>query len=239
MGTFTPQMALDIVRKYARDAPVTSIDYQLCDIVQSIIWNAYPWSWAQAALTPIALSDGVQDYPPGTEIHIIIRARITRTDTTPDQYNELAIRDYLPPDLTKASMWGIQSVAYEPVGAKIRLERAMSIGAGETYTLNVDHWAGPTQITSEGLETGLTQPDRYFNVFVEGLKWKLYEYIGDSRAGTIQTDRSGRRAYTGQMGIFMESLADMMRTQDYAGEGSEFPDTPIGNREPAGWSIYG
>lgn len=240
--TYTPQNAIDLVRKFVRDAPVTSLDSQACDIVNSLMWLAYPWWWAQASLTAIPLVDGTQDYAlaaGNNNLHKLLRVRITRTDTTPDQYLELMIRNELPPDLGKTSMRGIQSCAYDGINDKIRLSRALSIPSGETLQIDGEYWKKPTLIADAGLGTAFLFPDRYFPVFVEGLKWKFYEYVGDSRCGTAQTDKSGRRTYTGQLGVFMESLHTMAQNEDYGDEGSEFPDSPIGEASFSGFGIYG
>lgn len=215
------------------------MDAWICDSVNSILWTAYPWRWAQKALTAIAMVDGTQDFAIAagntTDFYKLLRVRIAQTDCTPDQFNDkITIRDWLPPDLTKSGMWGIQSAAWDPVGLKIRLERAMSVGTGNTFELQGEYWKNATKITDELMDAVFLFPDEYFPVFVDGVEWRLLKFIGDSRAGTIQTNRSGQRAYTGQLGVFMESLWNMMQSEDYGDEGSEYPDSPLGARE---WGV--
>ena len=241
-ATYTPDDALTVVRKYVQDAPITTIDSQLCDAVNSTIWMSYPWGWAQSALTAISLTDGTQDFSldaGDTDIHRILRLRTVRTDTTPNQYRDLILRDWLPPDLSEGSFATIQSAAYDPVSAKIRLERAISISSGETVQIQGEYWREPTKITPATLYTAFDFPDRHFPTFCEGLKWKLKQYIHDADAGSIQTDRKGNQAYTGQLGIFMDSLFRMMQSEDYGDVGAEFPDSPFGERMSLGVGIYG
>ena len=193
------------------------------------------------SLTAIALTDGVQDFANAntTDFFKLLRVRLVRTDTTPDEYNDkITIRDFLPPDLTKSSMWNIQSVSYDWINSKIRLERAIAIGSGETLQIQGEYWKTPTTITGSTLDTAFAFQDHHFDVFVDGLKWAFYDFIGDSRAGTAQVTRDGRRLYTGQLGVFMDALQSMASAEDYGDEGSEYPDEPMGNRESGGVGLW-
>jgi hypothetical protein len=194
-------------------------------------------------LTAISLSDGTQDYSidaGDTDVYKVLRVRIVRTDTTPDQYHDLGMRDWLPPNLDTASMLSQRAAAHEPVSSKIRLESAIAIGSGTTLEIQGEYWTDPAKITDQTLGDAFSFDDTYFPVFVDGMKWKLFQYVNDSRAGTITTDRSGRKTYTGQLGIFMEGLWNMMQDEDYGADGTEFPDAPIGESASAGsaW-VYG
>lgn len=194
-------------------------------------------------MTAIALVDGTQDYSldaGNTNVRKLLRLRIVRTDTTPDEYRDLIVRDWLSPDLTPRSYTAIQSAAWEPVGTKIRLETAVSVPSGVTLTINGEYWKNPTKIGDAQLSTAFSFDDEFFPIFVDGLMWRLYKFVGDDRAGNIQTDRNGRQTYTGQLGVFMDGLYRMAQAEDYGQQGSEFPDSPIGESAGAGsaW-IYG
>ena len=241
-ATYTSQNAVDLVRKFVRDAPVTSLDSQVCDMVNSIMWTAYPWWWAQKALTAISCTDGVQDFALASgnnDLHRLMQLRIARTDLTPDVYNDnITIRTWLAPDLTATAMGNIRAASYDGINDKIRLERAINVPSGETIVIQGEYWYKPTVIADGQLSTALPFPNRYFNVYVEGIKWKFFQFLNDPRAGTAQMDKRGERVYTGQLGIFMDALYEMKIAEDYGDEGAEFPDDPIGARD-VGVGFYG
>lgn len=242
MATYTSTNALTIAKKFVRDAPVGSIDAESCDMVNSIMWTYYPWNWARAALTAIPTSDGVQDFAidaGNTNIARILTLRLIRTDTTPDEYHDIDVRDFLPPDLTKASMYNMTCAAYEPISNKIRLERAIDISGSATVTINGEYWKDPTKIVDAGLGSAVLFPDRYFCVFVEGVKWQLMQFANDARAGDVQINSRGDAIYTGQWGIFMALLEQMARAEDYGDIAGEFPSTPIGDRVFGSRGFYG
>lgn len=233
--SYTPQNAIDLVKKYCRDVVVTSIDSQLCDIIHSTIWTYYPWKWSQSALTAIALVDGTQDYTiANNDVYRFLRLRIVRTDTTPDDYGDpLEIRNSLEPDLNPRGYQSQKLIAFEPVSAKLRLESAAFVGTGETLQIQGEYQKQPTLINDAALVTAFVWPDIYFGPFVEGLKWKLYQFVDDKRAGTVLTDKTGRTTYSGQLGIFMSALDRLAAAEDYAAEDSTYPETPLGE---AAWT---
>lgn len=229
-STFTPQNAIDVVRKFIRDVPATSVDYQLCDIVHSKMWRFYPWRWSQSAMTAIALVDGQQDYVvTNTDVYRHLFLSLSRTDITPREYYErLSIyNDYIP-DSTKVGPALIRSCAVLPLNGSIRLKSAVQISGAETWELQGRYQRNPTKITPDLLNTAWSVPDQYFEVFVEGLKWKFYDYTGNEKAGAIATDRSGRKTYSGQLGVFMQELSDMASDEDYGDEEAFAPDCPLG-----------
>jgi len=81
------------------------------------------------------------------------------------------------------------------------------------------------------MSTILPFPDHFFNVFVEGVKWKIYQLGDDPRAGTAQHSKNGSmtRAYSGQLGVFMDMLLSMARDEDLkTGDEFSFPEQPLG-----------
>lgn len=240
MATYTGQNVVDLAKKFIRDAVITSIDSQTVDTVGSIIWTYYPWRWAQAALTAITVVDGTQDHTiSNNDVFKLLRVRITRTDVTPDTYQELGVRNWLPPDLTKRGLTAIPACCFEPVGGKLRLEAAASVASGETYTINGEYWKNPTLINDAGLSTALPSPDQFFPVWVAGVKWQFYDYLGNPKAGTVATDKRGNITYTGQLGVFMGLLAQMASAEDVDGDSTQFPDSPLGAASYGSMSLYG
>jgi hypothetical protein len=231
------------VKKYIKDLPITAIDAEACDQVSSTMYIEAFWRWTLQNITPasIPLVDGTQDYSVPTNLYRMWRARIVRTDTTPDQYNEIGVKEFLPPDLNPASPWIMRAMCHEESLGKLRLEQAASISTGETYELQGEYQLNPTKITSLTLGDPFWFPDVYFPVFCEGLKWKLFEYADDARAGTVTIDRHGNRQTTGQAGKFYFALDMMKQAEDFgSGDSSEFPDEPFGVSSFNGMgSIYG
>lgn len=233
-STYTPTIAIALARKFIRDAPVTSIDSQLCDIVHSILWTYYPWKWAQKALTALTGVDGTQDYTidaADTDFWKLLRVRIVQTNTTPDIFHDdIKIREWLSPDLTTTGMYGIHSAAQYQVSStiKIRLNAALSVTGSDTYQIQGEYWKNPVLITDATLSTAFVFDDRFFPVFMEGLKWKAYEYLGDSRAGTVQVTKSGQQVWTGQAGIFFGMLQRMAEVEDFGAETQDYPEYSLG-----------
>lgn len=233
-STYTPTIALALARKFIRDAPMTSMDSQLVDIVHSIIWTYYPWKWAQKALTAITGVDSTQDYSidaADTDFWKLLRVRIVQTNTTPDIFHDdIKIREWLSPDLTPCGMYGITSAAQYQVSTtvKIRLSQALAVGTGETFQLQGEYWKNPVLITDATLSTAFVFDDRFFPVFMEGLKWQFYDYLGDSRAGTVQVTKSGQQVWTGQAGLFYGMLQGMASAEDFGAETPDYPEYALG-----------
>lgn len=242
--TYSAQDAIDFVKKHIKDIPVSSIDAQMCDAVSSLMYIEAFWRWTiqNIPATSIPLVDGTQDYNVPTNIYRMYRGRIVRTDVTPDEYQEIDIVEYLPPDLHPIGPWAIAAVAHDEALGKFRLSQAVSISGSETYELQGDYQINPTKITDANLASTLWFPDQYFMpVFVEGLKWKAYEYADDSRAGNVTIDKNGRRQTTGQAGKFYFGLDVMKQAEDFGtGNASEHPAEPMGVSSMGGiGSIYG
>jgi hypothetical protein len=232
-STYTPNDAVTLVRNFIRNAPLAALDHEIVDLIHSTIWTHYPWKWVQASLTAITCVDGTQDYTidaGDTDVRKVLRVRLVRTSDTPDTYIDLDRRDWLAPDLMATGAGGMSLFAEEPVTGKIRLERAISLGTGETVQIQGEYWKDPIKITNSELGDAFAFPDQFYSVFVEGLKWQAYAFLDDSRAGSVQTQKNGGTVYTGQLGVFRTMLDDMAMAEDYANHGGEFPASPIGER---------
>src|ERR1041385_4385655 len=100
--TYTPQQAVNLVTQFVHGVPLAGVEANVCDIVNSMIWTYYPWSWSMSNLTDVTLVDGVQDYTlTNTDILRITRLRLTRTDVTPNESRELALLSDLSIELTR------------------------------------------------------------------------------------------------------------------------------------------
>lgn len=199
-----------------------------CHIVNSFIWTAYPWNWTKQTLTQITLSDGVQDYSLGgtdlTTFYRFVNLEIQNTSVSPTASRFLNQKSHLSVELVqKGGIDTIRSYSWEAVLNKIRLESCVSVPSGTTLVLNGEFQKQPTTVTGSNLTTAFAMPDHYFQVFVEGLRWKFYELTDDSRAGTTQFVRS-RPVFTGQLSTFMTAFEAMKEAEDFSdGEDVIFP----------------
>lgn len=228
--TYTPSDALTLVRAYIKQIPIAEIDAQVADMVYAIIYRAAFWKGTLVQMPSITLVDGVQDYNAPTEIFRMFRARISRTDISPVEYRECDVREFLPPELTiKGGIETIRAVSHEAGLGQLRLEHPPSIPAGVTFKLDGEYQINPVKITDANLTANTFIKDEYFDVLVEGIKWKLYQFADDPRAGGVVVDRRGNAQFTGQYAIFQAALQDMRRTED-AGLGVPliFPAEPLG-----------
>jgi len=233
-GTYTPTDAITFARQMSHKIPSDVIQAFACDTVNSLIWNRFPWNWTLASLTAISCVDGQQDYAlqsaDATAFYRFKWLRLAQTNLTPVEYRELNQKNHIGVEVTlKGGISSIRAFSYEGAISKIRLEMAASVPSGTTLQIQGEYQTKPTKITSNAMSTALTIPDTYFNVFIEGVRWKLYELADDARAGVMKIDDEGHRAYTGQLGSFMNVLFEMQQAEDMSnGEDSAFPEYSFG-----------
>lgn len=243
-STYAPADAVALCQSFIHGVPVTAVQANCCDMVNSLIWNYYPWGWSVASLTPITCSDGVQDYTPtNTNILRPLKMRIVRTDVTPNEFRELAALANLSPELSrKAGIDTMKAYGWFPSQSFFRFDVAVSVGTGQTIQLQGEYQKTPTKITDANLTTPFAFDDRYYDVFVEGLKWKLYQLTDDQRAGGLSAVKNGgfTKQYTGQYANFMYALNEMARTEDLS-SGDEFmwPENPMGAGRSYFPGLYG
>lgn len=214
--TYTPNDALTLVRRYLKQIPIAYVDAQVADMIYSTIYRAAFWKGTLVQISPsITLLDGIQDYSAPTQLFRLFRARISRTDTSPVESRPLDIREHLEPELTiKGGLEGILAVSHEEALGQLRLDRPPGIGTGVVYKLDGEYQVNPVKITDANLGVNTFLKDEYFDVFVEGIKWKMYQFADDPRAGGVVIDKRGNAQFTGQYAIFMAALDDMRRTED-------------------------
>ena len=248
-STYTWANALTVVGPYVKSIPTATVDAVVCDQLNSFIWKAFPWRWAVFSLTSatseLSLVDGTQDYAIGTTtgggFYQLLRARITRTDVSPNIVRDKDIVQWLAPNLeTKGSVDTVQAVAVlsQNQSTKIRMDCAASVPSGTTYQIDGEMWCLPLKVTTTA--SVIIAPDQYANVFIEGLKWKYLSLGDDKRAGAMQVDNSGHKTYTGQMGVFMAELQTMVDDYDY-GDGFQqrFPSDTLGAGRTGNPGIWG
>lgn len=346
-STYTPTQAINLVQQFAHGLPITGVEANICDMINSMIWNHYPWSWTVQSLTATNLTNGVQDYTitgswitipitltaggttgnnfgggypikltpnglsesgttvtvttnyahnipvgsvpaiglvctingaavagyntsltitsipstttivgtigtsglaasgsPGTNnIGRPLKFRICRLDTVPNEFRELSSLSALSPELTRqAGIDTMKAFGWFQSSDFFRFDSAVSIGTGQILQLQGEYQANPTRITDATMATAFTFPDTYFNIFVEGVKWKIYQLSDDPRAGGVQMSKNGKfqQVYSGQLGLFMNQLNQMARYEDLnAGDQFQFPETGFGGGHQFSPGLYG
>lgn len=246
-STYTPNDAISLVQNFVHGIPLTNVQAQVCDLINSMIWVFYPWEWSIAALTAITCTNGTQDYGLATaDAAAMLRPttlRIVRTDVSPNEYRELGLLANMPVELTR--MGGLETIrtcGYFGSSQIIRLQYPTQIASPTVLQIQGFYQVKPTKITSSNMGTVFSFPDHYFNVFVEGLKWKLYQLSDDPRAGTAQYTKNGQslRGYSGQLGVFFDAVLQMARTEDLKnGDEFEFPEDPLGVGRSYWPGLYG
>lgn len=231
MTAYVCQNAIDYAANFCKkQVREPDVDVTIADTVNSMMWIAFEWRWTQGSITSIPLVNGTQDYAiPNTDFYRLLRARITRTDITPHAFNDVGITQWLPPELqmTGASPTDFRTVCFEPALQKIRLDKAAQIASPVTMQIDGEYQKMPTKVTS--LSQSPFMPDVYFQTYSEGVLWKMFVYMEDSRAGGLVIDGQGQRKYTGQLSVFMDAFTAMLRAEDYQDSSAQrFPDSAFG-----------
>jgi hypothetical protein len=242
-STYTPADGIAVVKEFVHGIPLDTIGPMACDMVNSIMWRAYFWRWTIKSMTPVNLVNGQQDYI-GTipsDFHRIKAMRLARTDLSPVEYREINVLNYLAPELTMlGTVDNIRDVSIQAEIPGFRLARPPNIQSPITMQLQGEYQYLPTKITDGNLSIAFPFPDAYFNVFFEGLKWRIYKFADDPRAGTLQANREGVFQATGQLGEFVKALNDMTRSEDLGdGDLPIFPDSPMGWTRTANPGLFG
>ena len=235
-STYTWSNLIDIVKPWIKSIPTSTLDVTVCDQLNSFVWKTFPWTWATFSLTSatsqLALIDGRQDYPVGTTtaggFYQLLRARITRTDVTPNIVREKDIVQWLAPNVEQeGSIDTIQAVSIlsQNLTNQIRLDCAASVPTGTTYQIDGEYWGLPIKVTTTA--SVIVAPDQYANVFIEGLKWKYYQLGDDKRASE-------------QRAVFMAELQTMIDDEDYGGGFQQrFPANTLGNSRAGNPGLFG
>lgn len=237
MFTYTWSDAVSLVSKMVKGIPTTTLDAKLCDLVNSEMYDYWPWSWTVTSGVLCTPTDGNQDFSPASEIYRILRARMVRTDVTPDQYFEMDVLHTLAPDLRPMAYTAINSVSLEQGIGLIRLSTAVQIPTGMTLSVQGEYQINPTKIAATS--QGMFFPDQYLPVACEGLLYWNYKLADDPRAGGKSIDSNGRIVYTGQYAAFMGALKEMAKAEDFPADGQVFPEEGADNSTIVGWGLFG
>lgn len=225
--TYTVNDALTLGQKLAKGVPFTGVDVSIADIVNSTIYKSFPWrdtlkpsgsgGWSEVALT-----DGTQDFSTGlTDLYRMTQFWITRTDTSPNQIRNINVAKSVPIDLVPKSPYAVRQASYQAGINKFRLESAVQVPSGTTWTLGGEYQPHPTKITDTN--NSFWFDDEHLEVFAKGLVYWAYRLADDSRAGTMQ-EQGGRAVYTGALGEWMQAIADMAGNEDFGNLMGYYPE---------------
>lgn len=228
-STYTYAQGIELAQSMCKGIPISTISTISIDMINSMMWKTYPWPWTRATLTPIPLVHNQQDYAvDAADVRYwkLLHARITLTSTSPNQYRDMIILRHLEPLLAANISWpNYRNIAYIPEIAKLRLEAAANVPSGQTYQLDGTYQRRPTKITNSG--SLIHFDDMHFQTYVEGVLWMLFRLADDKRQGAAIKTPVGVQ-YTGQLGVFYDSLMDMIR-QEESGQGDTiYPEESIG-----------
>lgn len=235
LGTYQFQDVMNTVKDLTHQIPTTVSQVYVCDKINSIIWLYWPWRWTVNDVF-WNLQNGVQDYSisiansgsPLTDFYKLLFARMSRNDVSPIQYQPIKVVQHLEQEVQRqGSINTIQAISYEPQVNFFRLDVPPQISGTLIYNVGITYQQFPAKITA--LAVPIAPPDQYFNVFVEGVLWGIYRLADDPRAGTVTINRAGDKQYSGQLGVFMDSLETMKRAEDsgYALD-NRWPEEPLG-----------
>lgn len=221
--------AVGVASKLTKGLNIASIDETICDMVSSEVWAEKPWfqSIQNIGTGTLLLVDGQQDYSAPNNILRLMNARITRTDTTPEQDITLDIQEALEVDAIARSPFGIRCISHEAEAGGLRLESAVQVASGTSWEIRGSYQIHPIKVASLGL--GLWFHDEHFMVAVEGILYWMYRLADDSRAGTAMADPVTRRvSYSGQLAVFHSRIDQMWATEELQGTENWSPEISIG-----------
>lgn len=214
------QDAIDLATALNHKAPSATLQIYACDLIYSRIWTKFIWNWTKQSITDITLTDGVQDYAlasaDATVFYRFGNLEVKDTSQTPTPRRWLSQKDHLSVEVvTKGGLDSIRFYSWESTISKLRLNMAAAVPSGTVLKIEGEIQTTPTEITGSTLTTALLLPDYYFQVFLEGVRWKFYELTDDSRAGALQVV-GNKQVYSGQLGVFMDALLDMAKSEDFS-----------------------
>jgi hypothetical protein len=224
--------------KYKKGIPTSSIDAITCDKVSAIMWNKYPWYDAKSNIpaASIPLVTGTQDYNAPTLILRLLKLSVVRTDTTPDQPNEIVVSGDLPVDLVNRSPYAIRCGSLQAAVGSIRLESSVQVPTGTTWEIQGEYQLRHTKITATSQQVWFK--DEFIDTACEGLLYFFYKLADDPRAGRLEKVENGRAIYSGQLAAFHAGIDAMYAVEDYGGIQNLFPDEPMGGMSSGGFNIY-
>lgn len=226
MGTYRFWQAAAAAKNVTEKTVETDMQAMACNLALNEWWEAYNWRETMETLPPFWMAPGVQDYGApfvavpsdfmalGRCYFVNLRSGI---NGIPWRVELSTVGDL--PETSEQDM--PTSICYLPQISSFRIHPRIPINWGapqffvqgqykKTPTVSLAGSTGVVSQISAGniMNALLPSHDRYFKVWVEGLKWAYLMLAGDPRAGGRNV--SGNVVtYTGQYAIFEGAIDEM------------------------------
>ncbi len=210
-STYAPSTALLYAKSFVKKMPVDTdpnINVQMLDYVHAAMWMAAPFRWTVGLVGNTTLVNSTTDYTVAdpSDFLYIEGAYVAKGNSN----------EYLTPVsfLTNENITpGSPALISHPALNTYRVSPAPT----QNYNspLYIYYKKQRPMITTGNYTSGGVQvfDDEWFWVYQTGVLWQAYQYADDARAGGATVDQDGKTQYTGQLGIFRASLAEMRRSE--------------------------
>jgi len=211
-STKAPIEAFDFVKRFVKQMPLETVQAELLDSVNKILWMAAPWRWTVGTISPITLASDTQDYTiasPPSDFLYLLHAYISDGASAP---RPLHIEPALPADV---GVRGNPS-AVTVTGSTLRVTpKPGTLPTSPLQKVFLYYKKTAPVIQNSNANTVGVQvfDDEWFWVYAHGVLWEAYMYADDQRAGSAQVDAQGRMGFTGQRAVF-ESAIELMRQRE-------------------------
>ena len=227
---YTYAEALNVV---ARQLPKVLEDQYAavaCNLATTKIWDAKDWNESIKRLPPFYLIGGEQDHGPPqpivpTDYQGLRRVQVQHVN------GQVLGQLHVAQNLNEVWHEGLpEMISYEAAKRAFRLYPRVQRGYGApNYFVTGTYKRLAPQITNSTLDTALPLKDKYFHVWLEGLRYAFYSLSGDPKAGRVSV-QSGQRIFDGQMGVLNLAIHEAAATENLnQGEHAIFPSRPLAN----------
>lgn len=201
-----------------------------CNLALNEYWEAYDWRETLADLPPFWMAPGVQDYGAPfiavpSDFMALKRAYwlnlMSGTNGVPYRQELSSVGDL--PETTDQDI--PTSICYFPQTRSFRIHPRCPINWGAPQFMVRGQYKKVPTVTLAGTTTTINQltasnimnallpsDDRYFKVWVEGIKWAYLMLAGDPRAGG-RSLQGNTAYYTGQYAVFEGALDEMSNAE--------------------------
>jgi hypothetical protein len=190
----------------------------LADMAQSMLWNHADWRTSISVLKPFYCTPFEQDFGAPlvivpTDFQGLRTANLVQATTDPAYRKPLVIHH----NLDVSHVLGMpELISYEQEIGKFRLwPRCGDAVAAPNYLIEGTYKHTPAKITPTIVGSVLVPiDDRFFEAYVECLRYQFAKAAKDPQAGNLQWNSSARAfVATGQMAIAMAALDKMATTE--------------------------
>lgn len=198
------------------------------DLALRYIWKEHNWRESLAELPPFFLIPETRDYGNhGALVDVVpanfdslIKAWLVHSDLsgTGATREEIVVKAQVLMNEWAGTVWPPNAISYVADKAVFRLGGVTptSISAPNWWITGI-YKKRPTKITgANASSTTFPLDDDYFPLYVEAVRWKFWQLLGDPRAGSIQVFGTGARQYSGQASIVHDLLSQAVEGEHAA-----------------------